>query len=116
MKKNYIVNTWRLAVLAAFGLAACQNKPAAPQGHREPAVDSAVAALAQPVNVRVIADMPVVAPETGSRIYTAKASGVVTYDTRQQTGIASRVGGRIEKLLIRYNYQPVKKGQLIMEI
>lgn len=116
MRKNYIVNTRRLALVAALGLAACQNRPAAPQGHREPAADSAAVALAQPVNMRVIADMPAVTAETGSRIYTAKANGIVTYDTRQQTGIASRVGGRIEKLLIRYNYQPVKKGQLIMEI
>jgi hypothetical protein len=43
-------------------------------------------------------------------------NGTVGFDSRDQTSISSRVSGRIEKLFIRYNYQPVRKGQLIMEI
>lgn len=116
MRKNYIVS---ILCGLLFTVAACNTKPGAPaakEGHQEERVDSAVAALAQPVNVRVVTDMPVVTGETGTRIFTVQASGIVAYDTRNQTGIASRVGGRIERMLIRYNYQPVQKGQLIMEI
>jgi multidrug efflux pump subunit AcrA (membrane-fusion protein) len=40
----------------------------------------------------------------------------MAYDTRNQVNLASRVSGRIEKLYIKYNYQPVKKGQLLLEI
>jgi len=42
--------------------------------------------------------------------------GVVSYDTRNQESISSRVAGRIERMYIKYNYQPVSKDQLIMEI
>jgi multidrug efflux pump subunit AcrA (membrane-fusion protein) len=68
------------------------------------------------VNKQVIANLPVIRPDSGTRILTAGLQGRVVYDTRDQAGIASRVSGRIEKLYIRYNYQPVQKGQLIMEL
>ncbi|WP_343702952.1 efflux RND transporter periplasmic adaptor subunit [Chitinophaga sp.] len=129
MKKNYTVNALCMVLIAALG--ACGERPGAAtrkragdsaaagsalQSHHGPVIDSAVTALAQPVNMRVVASISTITPETGTHIYNTVLNGVVAYDTRQQTGIASRVGGRVEKLLIRYNYQPVKKGQLIMEI
>lgn len=142
MKKNYTVNALYLVLITVLG--ACGERPGAatrgrekdsvaarpalqshhgpatgsvqPQNHHGPVIDSAVTALAQPVNMRVVASISTITPETGTHIYNAVLNGVVAYDTRQQTGIASRVSGRVEKLLIRYNYQPVKKGQLIMEI
>ncbi len=42
--------------------------------------------------------------------------GVVTYDTRNIFTIAARVGGRLEKVLLKYNYQPVRAGQKVAEI
>lgn len=84
--------------------------------NNELVIDSSIARLTKPVNAQVIATIPAITPETGARIYSSEAHGVITYDTRKQTSISSRVGGRIERLLIKYNYQPVKKGQLIMEI
>jgi biotin carboxyl carrier protein len=68
------------------------------------------------VNTRIIASIPTIAAESGSRIFSVELNGTAGYDTREQTTVSSRVGGRIEKLLIKYNYQPVKRGQLIMEI
>ena len=84
--------------------------------NKELVVDSSIAQLVKPVNIQVLATIPVVTPESGARIYSAAANGVITYDTRNQTSIASRIGGRIERLLVKYNYQPVKMGQLIMEV
>lgn len=84
--------------------------------NKELVVDGTIAQLAKPVNAQVLATIPVISPERGSRIYSSEANGVITYDTRNQTSIASRVGGRIERLLVKYNYQPVKVGQLIMEV
>ncbi|MBC9929083.1 efflux RND transporter periplasmic adaptor subunit [Chitinophaga qingshengii] len=119
MRNNYIVNINILsaAALALLALAACQRKPAQTHatGHAQ-TPDSSITALTQPVNARVIATIPVIKAESGTRIFTSEVSGVITYDTRRQTSIASRAGGRIERLLIKYNYQPVQKGQLIMEI
>lgn len=83
---------------------------------KEMTIDSSIASLAKPVNAQVVATIPAIAPESGTRIFSVALKGRVTYDTRNQTGVSSRVAGRIEKLYIKYNYQPVKQGQLIMEI
>lgn len=79
-------------------------------------VDSSLLPLLKPVNEQVVSSVPAITPESGRRIFTLPVQGVVTYDTRSQESIASRVAGRIEKMYIKYNYQPVRKGQLIMEI
>ncbi len=79
-------------------------------------IDSNIAHLVRPVNEQVVSTIPVLVPAKTKRLFTVSVQGVVTYDTRQTTSLASRVGGRIEKLYITYNYQPVQKGQLIMKI
>lgn len=84
--------------------------------NKELVMDSSIARQTKPVNAQVIATIPVILPESGTRIYSSEVNGIITYDTRNQTGISSKVGGRVERLLIKYNYQPVKRGQLIMEV
>lgn len=44
------------------------------------------------------------------------AQGIVTYDTRNIYTISSRVGGRLEKIYLKYAFQPVSKGQKIAEV
>jgi len=83
---------------------------------RETAIDSSLKHLLKPVNEQVVSNIAVIKPEQGTKIFSVQVQGIITYDTREQTSISSRVSGRIERLLITYNYQPVKKGQLIMEI
>lgn len=78
--------------------------------------DGSVTNRLAPVNERVIATLPTIRAEEGTRIFSEVVTGSVTYDTRKQASLASRVAGRIERLNIGYNYQPVKKGQLIMEV
>lgn len=82
----------------------------------ETVVDSALRPLLKPTNAQVISEIPTITPETGTRIVTLSAQGKVSYDTREQVGVASRVAGRIEQIGIRYNFQPVRKGQLLLEI
>lgn len=117
MSNNYIVNTALLLALAII-VAACRDKmPAKVHArHDEPLADSSLATLTQRVNTQVIAAIPVVQPRKGTRTYPMELNGVIAYDTRNQTSLASRVPGRIERLLIKYNYQPVRKGQLLMEV
>jgi Cu(I)/Ag(I) efflux system membrane fusion protein len=107
MRNSYIVRT--ALALMLLGTAACRDRQgkAVHVGHEE---------TAPALNSGIPATIPAISPEGGDHIYSAEVNGVITYDTRNQTGIASRVGGRIERLLIKYNYQPVKKGQLIMEV
>ncbi|HYK76110.1 MAG TPA: efflux RND transporter periplasmic adaptor subunit [Daejeonella sp.] len=84
--------------------------------YEAPKADTNLNYLLKPVNEQVLSRVPVIRAQKGSHIIIAQVQGRVTYDTRNETSLASRVGGRIERLYIKYNYQPVKKGQLIMEI
>lgn len=79
-------------------------------------MDSILRPLLKATNKQVISDIPTVRPQTGTRIVTLSVQGKVAYDTRQQVSVSSRVAGRIERVGIRYNFQPVRKGQLLMEI
>ncbi|WP_207495768.1 efflux RND transporter periplasmic adaptor subunit [Aridibaculum aurantiacum] len=84
--------------------------------HKEAAVDSNLLHLLKFSNEQVISSVPTIVAESGTRIFSVPVQGVIAYDTRKQVSISSRVSGRIERLYVKYNYQPIKKGQLIMEI
>ena len=86
------------------------------QKNVSPGLDTSLIALIKPVDEQVVANIATIKAESGMRIFSEEVQGNITYDTRNQTSIASRVSGRIERLMIKYNYQAVKKGQLIMEI
>src|SRR5688572_27621703 len=45
-----------------------------------------------------------------------EASGIVTYDTRNIFTISARVGGRLDKVLLKYPFQVVRKGQKVAEV
>ncbi|MFN0290326.1 efflux RND transporter periplasmic adaptor subunit [Pedobacter helvus] len=106
-----------LILVTVLFLASCQTKPQ--KDHHDIGkveVDSSLKALIAPSNEQVVAKTAVVKASYETKIFTAEVQGIVNYDNRSQTSIASRVGGRLEKLYIKYNYQPVKKGQLLFEI
>jgi membrane fusion protein, copper/silver efflux system len=67
-------------------------------------------------NPAVITSIRTITPVRKLMEVTTKANGVITYDTRRLTSIPIRFSGRIEKLSIKYNFEPVRKGQKILEI
>lgn len=72
--------------------------------------------LLKPTNRYVISQVNTVSPvekELSANIF---AMGYITYDTRQINTVSARVPGRIEKLYVKYRYQPVSKGQKLMDI
>ena len=106
-----------LILVPALFLASCQTKPQ--KDHHDIGkveVDAKLKALIAPSNEQVVAKAEVIKASYETKIFTAEVQGIVNYDTRSETSVASRVGGRLEKLYIKYNYQPVKKGQLLFEI
>lgn len=106
-----------VGMIIALFLASCQPKSKTTHhdlGKVE--IDSALRALVQPSNRQVVGNVATVKASYESKILTIEAQGVINYDSRNETSIASRVAGRLEKLYIKYNYQPVKKGQLLFEI
>ena len=72
--------------------------------------------LLQPANQSVVSDIKTTQPVQKQVQNSITMSGVVTYDTRRQYIIPARFGGRIEKLYVQFNYQPVRKGQKLYDI
>jgi Cu(I)/Ag(I) efflux system membrane fusion protein len=78
--------------------------------------DVQLEALLKPVDGFVISTVQVTSVVQRDEDVELDVVGTVAYDTRQAGAISSRVNGRIEKLYVRYKYQPVQKGQRIMDI
>jgi Cu(I)/Ag(I) efflux system membrane fusion protein len=72
--------------------------------------------LLKPTDGFVVASLPVTTPQQKNIDIPVKAYGIIEYDTRAAGTISARFSGRIEKMYIRYRYQPVEKGQKIMDI
>ncbi|WP_432714614.1 efflux RND transporter periplasmic adaptor subunit [Pedobacter sp.] len=106
MKRNYIAS---FLIVGFLGMAIQSCKP-------KKSADLTIENKATLPQEKKTAHFPVVKATKGSKIYTLEVPGRVVNDTRNQVQLASRVTGRIEKLYIKYNFQPVKKGQLVMEI
>jgi len=81
-----------------------------------PAVSSDLNYLLQPANQTVVSRIKTTQPVQKQVTSEIIMSGIVTYDTRRQYIIPARYGGRIEKLYVQFNYQPVRKGQKLYDI
>jgi len=67
-------------------------------------------------NHTVIARQTAVQPLVTDVDFILNGNGYITFDMRRNRKIAARVGGRIEKLYARYNYQHVQKGEKLFEL
>ena len=72
--------------------------------------------LLQPVNNTVLSSIPVTTLQVEKQQLRLNALGTVEYDTRFMKTISARVSGRIDKLYIKYRFQPVRAGEKVMEI
>src|SRR3990172_5397476 len=73
--------------------------------------DNTLNTLLKPTDAFVVASIKLIVPEERNMSAEYSATGEISYDTRTLTNIASRYNGRIEKLYVKYFFQPVKKGQ-----
>lgn len=80
------------------------------------AINADLKALLQPTNSVVVANIATVQPEQRTAAVSVQANGIITYDTRRLYTIPARFGGRVEKLYVRVNYQPIRKGQKLLEL
>lgn len=126
MKKRYTASRLAMIIAGLSLVISCNEKPSKGRvsvdhdsvhiAGTETPIDEELSHLLKPVNQQVIATIPVIQAEKGTRINNVQVQGVVGYDTRREVAVSSKTSGRIEKLFIKYNFQPVKKGQLIMEL
>ena len=76
-----------------------------------------LADVRQSPDAAVVAAVATVRPAAESAgADTLTLPGIVAYDPRRSRVVAARFGGRIEQLLVRYNYQPVRRGQKLLEL
>jgi Cu(I)/Ag(I) efflux system membrane fusion protein len=69
-----------------------------------------------PVNNSVLSNVKSIKAVQKSLPVTTKVSGYIEYDTRRIYTISSRIAGRVEKLYVKYNFQPVRKGEALFDI
>lgn len=69
-----------------------------------------------PANQTVISKQAAVQVRDSSGQFKINGNGYVTFDLRRNRKIPVRIGGRIERLYVKYNYQYVQKGEKIMEL
>ncbi len=72
--------------------------------------------LLKPTNAYVLSQVKTISPKQIELPIEINATGKITYDTREVSVVSARVNGRIEKLYIKYRFQPVEKGQKLMDI
>jgi len=99
---------------AVFLILSCTHKDE--HKHIPASKVSELEALVQPSNQTVISDIRIVYPIQQTITPVINATGVIFYDPRLLSTISARFSGRIEKLYVRFNFEPVSKGQRIMDI
>lgn len=72
--------------------------------------------LLKPTNEYVLSATKTIRPVRKSMSDSFEVPGYLTYDARQLKAVSARYGGRIERLYVRYPFQPVKKGQRLLDI
>ncbi len=72
--------------------------------------------LLKPTNEFVITSVPVTTIQYKTEDIAIEAIGNIQNDTREIGSISAIVGGRIERLYVRYRYQMVRAGERIMDI
>lgn len=78
--------------------------------------DNNLELLLKPTNTYVLSQVKTIKPKQNKLPVEINTSGKITYDTRGVSVVSARVAGRIEKLYIKYLFQPVEKGQKLMDI
>ena len=86
-------------------------------GHgTEVEITEELAFLLRPTTTTVVSSVATTKAKEKTVQATVEMAGIITYDPRRVYTVPARVGGRIEKLFVKYNFQPIRKGQKLMEI
>ncbi len=72
--------------------------------------------LLKPTYEYVLGSVKTVRPLQKSLTTALEVPGYLAYDARKVNVVSARFGGRIERLYVKYPYQPVRKGQRILDI
>jgi membrane fusion protein, copper/silver efflux system len=79
-------------------------------------VNKDLRSLIESPNEAIVSNAETIKGIFAKRDITIHVEGIVTYDTRYAYTIPTRFAGRLEKVLLKYSYHPVRKGQKVVEI
>ena len=91
--------------------------PARPSGgeeiprmnHQQKNSDTALQNVLAPANKTILSNAETIHPVIKNITQTIHVSGYIAFDERKNKKVAVRIGGRIEKLYVKLNYQYVHK-------
>ena len=69
-----------------------------------------------PTNRTVISTQKAIEPVESNMNFVLRGNGYIAFDWRRNRKLPVRIGGRIERLYVKYNYQYVRKGEKILEL
>lgn len=69
-----------------------------------------------PTNRTVISTQKAIEPVENNMNFAFRGNGYIAFDWRRNRKVPVRIGGRIERLYVKYNYQYVRKGEKILEL
>lgn len=72
--------------------------------------------LLKPTYAYVLSNIRTIHPERKSLAVSIESPGYLTYNAQQIQAISARFSGRVERLYVRYAFQPVRKGQHILDL
>jgi membrane fusion protein, copper/silver efflux system len=78
--------------------------------------DSRLNSVVLPVNESVIASVRTVTPVREEMPMIIEASGIINYDSRAVMTVSANFRGLIERSYVKYNFQPIIKGQKMYDI
>lgn len=117
MKRNSLINLYSLGLfLLTLGCSSAQRETGHAASHGHSQIDSGIRELTRPTNQAIVTHAATVEAEAGMKVFPVHITGRVNYDSKNNTAVSSRVAGRLEHIYVKYNFQPVKKGQLLFEI
>ena len=107
-----IKNRFYFLLLIVTVFAGCKDKNEH-EGHISQSVEKkndVLTILLKPTNEYVISQVKTTRPEHKGIPVEIEASGKIGYDTRMVNVVSARISGRIEKLYVKYRFQPILKG------
>ena len=79
-------------------------------------VDTLLNDVVTPANESVLGAVEIVSPFQAELPVIIEASGIINYDSRKIRTVSARFGGVVERSFVKYQFQPIRKGQKIFEI
>lgn len=79
-------------------------------------IQKALSVSAEPTNRKVISSQALVKPVKQIQSSPVNAYGFISLDERRSNQVSARVGGRIERLYVKYENQFVNKGDKILDL